>query len=55
MRYSDIPAGKSIFIPLLVGECEYSTPEIKSDDDLRRCATAGMNMVLSKLLLMVLN
>jgi hypothetical protein len=40
-RTCTIPEGKSIFIPLLVGECEYSTPEIKSDDDLRRCATAG--------------
>lgn len=40
-RTCTIPEGKSIYIPLLVGECEYSTPEIKSDDDLRRCATAG--------------
>jgi hypothetical protein len=36
-----IPPGKSIFIPLLVGECDYGTPEIKSDNDLRRCAMAG--------------
>jgi hypothetical protein len=36
-----IPAGKSVFIPLLVGECEFSTPELKSDEDLRRCASAG--------------
>lgn len=40
-RTCTIPTGKSIFIPLLVGECEYSTPDIKSDDDLRRCASAG--------------
>ena len=40
-RTCTIPAGKAIFIPLLVGECEYSTSEIKSDDDLRRCASAG--------------
>jgi hypothetical protein len=40
-RTCTIPEGKSIFIPLLVGECEYSTPDIKSDEDLRRCATAG--------------
>lgn len=40
-RTCTIPAGKSIFIPLLVGECEYSTPDIKSDDDLRRCASEG--------------
>jgi hypothetical protein len=40
-RTCTIPAGKSIFIPLLVGECEYSTQDIKSDDDLRWCASAG--------------
>jgi hypothetical protein len=40
-RTCTIPAGKSIFIPLLVGECEFSTPELKSDEDLRRCASAG--------------
>jgi hypothetical protein len=40
-RTCTIPAGKAIFIPLLVGECEYSTTEIKSDDDLRRCASTG--------------
>ena len=36
-----IPEGKSIFIPLFVGECDYNAPEIKYDDDLRRCAIAG--------------
>ena len=40
-RTCTIPAGKSVFIPLLVGECEFSTPELKSDEDLRRCASAG--------------
>ena len=40
-RTCTIPAGKSIFIPLLVGECENSTPELKTDEDLRRCASAG--------------
>jgi hypothetical protein len=40
-RTCTIPAGQSIFIPLLVGECEFSTPELKSDEDLRRCASAG--------------
>jgi hypothetical protein len=40
-RTCTIPAGKSIFIPLLVGECENSTSELKTDEDLRRCASAG--------------
>jgi hypothetical protein len=40
-RTCTIPSERSIFIPLLVGECDYSIPEIKSDDDLRRCATEG--------------
>ncbi len=36
-----IPAGKAIFVPLLVGECDYSSPDVKSDEALRRCAMAG--------------
>lgn len=40
-RTCTIPSGRSIFIPLLVGECDYSIPELNSDDDLRRCATEG--------------
>jgi hypothetical protein len=40
-RTCTIPAGKAIFVPLLVGECDYSLPEVKSDDALRRCAMAG--------------
>ena len=40
-RTCTIPAGKAIFIPLLVGECDYSLPDVKSDEDLRRCAMAG--------------
>jgi hypothetical protein len=40
-RTCTIPAGKAIFIPLLVGECDYSFPDVKSDEDLRRCAKAG--------------
>jgi hypothetical protein len=40
-RTCAIPEGKSIFIPLLVGECENSTPELKTDDALRRCASEG--------------
>jgi hypothetical protein len=40
-RTCTIPAGKAIFIPLLVGECDYSMPDVKSDEALRRCAMAG--------------
>jgi hypothetical protein len=40
-RICTIPEGKSIFIPLLVGECENSIPELKTDDALRRCASEG--------------
>ncbi|MGD9673289.1 MAG: hypothetical protein AB7U98_07410 [Candidatus Nitrosocosmicus sp.] len=36
-----IPSGKSIFIPILVGECELSTPEIKTKEELPQCASAG--------------
>jgi hypothetical protein len=40
-RTCTIPTGKAIFIPLLVGECDYSIPDVKSDEALRRCAMAG--------------
>jgi hypothetical protein len=40
-RTCTIPEGKAIFVPLLVAECDYSVPEVKSDEDLRRCAMAG--------------
>jgi hypothetical protein len=40
-RTCTIPAGKAILIPLLTGECGYEVPEVKNDEDLRRCATAG--------------
>ncbi len=36
-----IPAGKAILIPILTGECDYSMPEVKNDQDLRQCAMAG--------------
>jgi len=42
-RTCTIPAGKAIFVPLLIGECDYSTPEIKNDADLQRCASEGNN------------
>jgi hypothetical protein len=40
-RTCTIPAGKAILIPLLTGECDYGIPEVKNDEDLRRCAMAG--------------
>ena len=40
-RTCTIPAGKAIFVPLLVGECDYSSPDVKSDEALRRCAMEG--------------
>lgn len=40
-RTCTIPSGRAILIPLLVGECDSSIPELRSDQDLRRCAMAG--------------
>ena len=40
-RTCTLPAGKAIFVPLLVGECDYSIPDVKSDEALRRCAIEG--------------
>jgi hypothetical protein len=41
-RTCTIPAGKSIFVPMLVGECDYSLPQVnKNDADLRTCSKAG--------------
>jgi hypothetical protein len=40
-RTCTIPAGKAVLIPLLTGECDYGIPEVKNDEDLRRCAMAG--------------
>jgi hypothetical protein len=40
-RTCTIPAGKAIFVPLLVGVCDYGESDVKSDEDLRRCAMEG--------------
>ena len=40
-RLCNIPGGKAIFIPVLTGQCDYGIKDVKSDDDLRRCAMAG--------------
>jgi hypothetical protein len=42
-RTCTIPAGKAILIPLLTGECGYDVPEVKNDEDLRRCERQVMN------------
>ncbi len=40
-RTCTVPAGKAIFVPLLVGLCDYGQSDVKSDEDLRRCAMEG--------------
>jgi len=40
-RTCTIPAGKSIMIGLLTGECDKSDPTLHSDQDVRQCATEG--------------
>jgi hypothetical protein len=40
-RTCTIPEGKAILIPLLTGECGYEVPEVKNDEDMRKCASAG--------------
>jgi hypothetical protein len=36
-----IPSDKSIFVPILVGECELSSDELKTKEQLPPCASAG--------------
>jgi hypothetical protein len=40
-RTCTIPAGKAVLIPILTGECDFGQPEIKNDEELRRCSLAG--------------
>jgi hypothetical protein len=37
----EIPEGKAIFIPLLVGECDSGDMESASDEELEQCAKSG--------------
>jgi hypothetical protein len=37
-RACSIPAGKAIFFPVLNVECDYLSPDIKTESDLRKCA-----------------
>lgn len=41
IRECSIPAGKSIFLPILNGECDLSDTRLKNDQDLIQCAAAG--------------
>ncbi len=40
-RTCTIPAGKSIMVGLLTGECDKSDPTLQSDQAVRQCATEG--------------
>ena len=40
-RICIILSGKAILIPLLTGECDYDIPEVKNDEDMRKCVTTG--------------
>ena len=37
-RACSIPAGKAIFFPVLNVECDYLSPDLKTESDLRKCA-----------------
>lgn len=37
-RTCSIPAGKAIFFPVLNVECDYNSPDLKTESDLRKCA-----------------
>jgi len=37
-RTCTVPAGKAIFFPMINVQCDYSTPELKTESDLRVCA-----------------
>lgn len=42
-RHCDIPAGKSIFVPILTGGCDFlSSPELKSREELAECPGGGI-------------
>jgi hypothetical protein len=40
-RTCTVPAGKSIFLPVLDGQCDLSDTRLHNDQDLIKCATAG--------------
>ena len=40
-RTCSIPAGKSIFSAVLNGQCDSSDSSLRTDEDIRKCATEG--------------
>lgn len=44
-RACSIPAGKAIFFPVINVECDYTSPNLKTESDLRKCATDDQNKV----------
>ncbi len=47
-RTCTIPAGKAVLFPVLTGECDYlSSPSVKSQDELLRCASEGNEGLMS--------
>lgn len=42
-RSCNIPAGKAILFPSLNVECDYKTPDLKTEADLRKCAKADQD------------
>lgn len=44
-RACSIPAGKAIFFPVINVECDYSSPNLKTESDLRKCAKDDQDKV----------
>ena len=40
-RTCNISSAKSILVPILTGECDYGMTEVKTDEDLKKCALKG--------------
>lgn len=48
-RHCTIPSEKSIFVPILTGECDYLTsPDVNTEEGLRECAQWGIKNSLVK-------
>jgi hypothetical protein len=44
-RACSIPAGKAIFFPVINVECDYTSPNLKAESDLRKCAKDDQDKV----------
>ena len=44
-RTCTIPAGKAIFFPIINVECDYTSPDLKTESDLRKCAKDDQDKV----------